>query len=143
MVEKWTEIQNDEFLMFHLYKDHCDKFWQNGCPEIARYMGVQPFHDCVMINISPNWKGKFGESDLIDKLMIKKFKIVIDNYLKSCDRWSKWKYVLECKSSPWGSRTIYDLWVRAFVERSRVCPKLFIGNCLKPYTYKSSHMYYL
>lgn len=92
----YEALKNDDFL----WKWVAD--WEFGfrpklnSQSIAKYMGVEPFHDCVMINISPNWKGKFSESDLIDKLMIKKFKIVIENYLKSCDRWSKWKYVLEC-----------------------------------------------
>jgi CRISPR/Cas system-associated protein endoribonuclease Cas2 len=66
---------------------------------IYEYLGVErprPFHTAVMINISPNWKGKFGVDNLTDKLMIKKFQDVVETYLKASNRYSKWKYVLEC-----------------------------------------------
>eukprot|EP01043_Picozoa_sp_COSAG02_P063774 COSAG02_NODE_9133_length_2317_cov_16.298016_1_plen_319_part_00 len=66
---------------------------------IYEYLGVErprPFHTAVMINISPNWKGKFGVDNLTDKLMIKKFQDVVETYLKASNRYSKWKYCLEC-----------------------------------------------
>lgn len=66
---------------------------------IYEYLGVErprPFFTAVMINISPNWKGKFGVDNLTDKLMIKKFQEVVETYLKANDRYSKWKYCLEC-----------------------------------------------
>lgn len=96
--EKWNKIQEDQFLMFFLYKDHCDKFWQKGCPKIAEYMGVKPFVTSVMINISPNWKGKFGQDSLTDKLMVKKFRAVVETYLKASSRYGRYKYNLECGS---------------------------------------------
>ena len=65
---------------------------------IGDFMGIIPFSPCVMINISPAWKGKFGKDKLTDKLMIKKFQLVIEKYLHAAHRYSKWKYVLECGS---------------------------------------------
>jgi len=57
-------------------------------------MGKKPFMPCIMINISPDWKGK-----TITKLMIKQMKHTLDTYLKNCNRYSRWKYVLECGSN--------------------------------------------
>lgn len=74
-VEKWTKPEK------------CKK-----CPEgIALFMGKTPFVPCMMFNISPNWKGK-----PINNIMIKQMKHTLDTYLASCNRYSKWKYVLEC-----------------------------------------------
>lgn len=62
---------------------------------IGAFMGVEPFRPHVMINISPDWKGKFGQDTLIDKIMVKGFRSVIEKYLNSADRYSDWKYCLE------------------------------------------------
>lgn len=62
---------------------------------IAKFMDVKPFRPHVMINISPAWKGKFGQDKTIDKIMVKGFKKIIETYLNSADRYSDWKYCLE------------------------------------------------
>jgi len=63
---------------------------------VAKLMDVEPFRTAVMINISPNWKGKFDLKGVAGKLAIKHFKNTIEAYLKTCSRYSKWKFVLEC-----------------------------------------------
>lgn len=76
-----------------------DKILGQNKTEIYKYLGREvpiPFNPSVMINISPNWKGKFGQDNLTDKLMIKKFIIVVDKYLKASNRYSKYKWNLEC-----------------------------------------------
>ena len=69
--------------------------------KIAKYMGITPFYPAVMINISPNWKGRFSNykgTALQDAFDVKHFKYVIEKYLTSCNRYSRWKYCLECGS---------------------------------------------
>ncbi len=58
--------------------------------EIYKYLGRIPFNPCVMLNISPAWKG-----ELITKDNIEGFQRVIEGYLGCCGRYTKWKYVLE------------------------------------------------
>lgn len=57
------------------------------------FLGIIPFNPSVMINISPNWKGKLDPKD-------KKYQRLLNNtihdYLGSCNRYSKYKYCLEC-----------------------------------------------
>lgn len=65
---------------------------------IAEYMGIIPFMPCVMFNISPNWKGQYGVDKMTDKIMEKKFVSVIETYLKASNRYSKYRYVIECGS---------------------------------------------
>jgi len=76
-----------------------ETFWEQNKSEIYNYLGREvpiPFNPSVMINISPNWKGKFGEDSLTDNLMIKKFIIVVEKYLQASNRYSKYKWNLEC-----------------------------------------------
>lgn len=76
-----------------------EKFWEENKTEIYNYLGREvpiPFNPSVMINISPNWKGKFGRDALTDKLMIKKFIIVVEKYLTASNRYSKHRWNLEC-----------------------------------------------
>lgn len=99
IVDKWEKIREDDFLMewYGWLDDH--KYWNKvmkGNNAIAKYMGVKPFITSVMINISPNWKGQFGVDSLTDKLMIKKFKAVVETYLKASNRYGRYKYNLEC-----------------------------------------------
>lgn len=98
IVDKYNEIHNDEFIMEYINFPDFDKYFQKGSDSIARYMGVEPYVTSVMINISPNWKGKYGQDKLTDKLMTKKFCQVIDTYLSASNRYSKYKYCLECGS---------------------------------------------
>lgn len=68
---------------------------ENTYPRIAKFMNVEPFRTAVMINISPNWKGKFDIKSPAGKLCIKRFKASIEDYLSTCNRYSKWKFVIE------------------------------------------------
>lgn len=69
---------------------------------IAKLQGVEPFRDSVMINISPNWKGEYGQNPIKDKLMVKGMKNSIDNYLSEQidgePRYTNYKYCIECGS---------------------------------------------
>lgn len=69
---------------------------------IAPLMGEEPFRPAVMINISPNWKGMYGQEEWKSKGMEKGFKQVIESYLseefQNNKRYTKWKYCLECGS---------------------------------------------
>jgi hypothetical protein len=59
--------------------------------EVYDYYGIIPYMPSVMINVSPAWKGKE-----IDKEMMKFFKIFMCDVFKDCDRFKDMKYVLEC-----------------------------------------------
>ena len=96
--DAWNSIQKDTFLMQYLNWETMDKKWAKGDEKIAEYMGVIPFMPCVMFNISPNWKGEFGKDKVTDKIMQKKLCIILDKYLNASNRYSKYKYVLECGS---------------------------------------------
>lgn len=64
---------------------------------IYDYLDILPFYPCIMINISPDWKGK--ECDKFARVKtIPLFTQVIDNYLQTCARYSKWQYVIESGS---------------------------------------------
>ena len=69
--------------------------WYNwaGAENIYAYLGRIPFSPCVMINISPNWKGSAITDNLIEG-----FQRVIEGYLGCCGRYSKWKYCCESGS---------------------------------------------
>jgi len=55
--------------------------------------GIIPFNPCVMINISPDWKDKIDPKD-------KRYQRLLNNtiydYLNACNRYSKYRYALEC-----------------------------------------------
>lgn len=74
-------------------EDSWERFYNSEKEIIYEYLGRIPFNPCVMINISPDWKGK-----KIDNLMTKHFTKVIDKYLNESNRYSKWKYCLESGS---------------------------------------------
>lgn len=57
------------------------------------FLGLIPFNPCVMINISPNWKGKVDPKDYHWQALLAD---TIQTYLNSCGRYSKWQYCLEC-----------------------------------------------
>ena len=78
----------------NLYKKGYELFVKLATEEkIYEYLGKIPFYHCVMINISPNWKG----SPITDNL-IEGFKRVIEGYIGCCGRYSKWKYCCESGS---------------------------------------------
>lgn len=89
---KWEKV---DFVSMH-YFHHQGIIPRKEYKIIAKLMGVEPFRTSVMINISPNWKGKFDLKGVAGKAAIKHFKNTIETYLKTCNRYSKWKFVLEC-----------------------------------------------
>lgn len=92
---EYEKIRADPYIMESINFSCYDKLLWKGNKRMADYMGVIPFMPCVMLNISPNWKGKYGKDKLTDKIMCKKFQLIIEKYLNACNRYSKWKYVLE------------------------------------------------
>lgn len=60
---------------------------------IHKFFGWIPFNPSVMINISPDWKDKI---DPKDKKYIRLLNNTIHDYLNSCNRYSKYRYCLEC-----------------------------------------------
>lgn len=69
---------------------------------IAKFMGRKPFEPAIMINISPNWKGKFEGTKIFKKAMIKGMSFTIESYLNESigqhKRYKGYKYCLECGS---------------------------------------------
>ncbi len=63
---------------------------------IVEYMKVKPFRTSVMINISPNWKGKFNIKGPAGKYNIKRFQQTIESYLAAGNRYTNYKYAIEC-----------------------------------------------
>lgn len=94
--DKW-ESEDYKVMYANNYNKTRLKSWEGFLKSekeiIYGYLGRIPFNPCVMINISPDWKGQ-----KIDSLMTKHFTKVIDKYLNEGNRYSKWKYVLECGS---------------------------------------------
>lgn len=62
--------------------------------ELARYYDIEIFKDCIMFNISPNWKGE--TSSMEHRCRIEFLKLVIDKFYKDCNWFTKHKYVIEC-----------------------------------------------
>lgn len=99
----FSAAQRDWDQLDKLVKDYVYEppFKIKDCSAISRYMGIAPFYPSVMINISPNWKGRFSNykgTPLQDAFDVRDFKAVIEKYLSSNDRYTKWKYCLECGS---------------------------------------------
>lgn len=62
--------------------------------DLHRYFGLEIFHDCIMLNISPNWK---GECSLLEhRCRIEFLKIILDKFFNDANRFTKYKYVIEC-----------------------------------------------
>jgi len=64
-----------------------------GLEESYAFLGRIPFNPCVMINISPAWKGSAITDDKIEG-----FRRVVEGYLKEMGRYTKWKFCFECGS---------------------------------------------
>lgn len=62
--------------------------------DLHRYFGLEIFHDCIMLNISPNWKGEC--SSLEHRCRIEFLKIILDKFFNDANRFTKYKYVIEC-----------------------------------------------
>lgn len=94
LFEKWDNNRLVSMHYFHTDEYITKKDWNL----IAELMGEIPYTPCVMINISPNWKGKYGQDPLLDQIMIDGFREAVELYLNSCNRYTKWKYCLESGS---------------------------------------------
>lgn len=64
--------------------------------KLYEYLDIIPFNPCVMINISPNWKGKMDLKTKESKWQKKLLDKTISDYLSACNRYSKYRYCLEC-----------------------------------------------
>jgi hypothetical protein len=102
IVKKWEELDycgyyHDTKVLkdFKLAKADKMKFLgdENYKRKLYEYLEIIPFNPCVMINISPDWKDKVNPKD-------KKYQRLLNNtiydYLNSCNRYSKYRYCLEC-----------------------------------------------
>lgn len=63
--------------------------------DIMDYYGEKVFNRCLMVNISPNWKGKFMKSMECKKVFMQK---VIIKFFNNCNRFTKIAYAIECGS---------------------------------------------
>ena len=96
-VKKWIEA--DDIMMNPLIaKDMKERILAdpNLKKSIYGFFKIIPFNPCVMINISPNWKGLMDLKTLESKWHKKLLAQTITDYLGSCNRYSKYRYCLEC-----------------------------------------------
>lgn len=91
LYEKWNKVE----IVRHHYFHNERPIPKTDYKLIARLMGHKPFQTAVMINISPNWKGKFDLKGVKGRMMTHMFSNLIKEYLESCDRYTQWKYCLE------------------------------------------------
>jgi hypothetical protein len=61
--------------------------------KLYEYLELIPFNPCVMINISPDWKGDVDPRDETAQALLAD---TIQTYFNSCNRYSKYRYALEC-----------------------------------------------
>ena len=96
VARKWIEaddiMMNPDIAKFQKERILADP---NLKKSLYGFLGLIPFNPCVMINISPNWKGKVDPKDYHWQALLAD---TIQNYLKSCNRYTKWQYCLECGS---------------------------------------------
>lgn len=62
--------------------------------DLFRHYGKEIFNPCIMINISPNWKGKLPREEY--KFANKFIDVVMKRFYNDSNRFSKMKYVIEC-----------------------------------------------
>lgn len=106
IIDKWLGL-HDKYYNYWVNEENDYKQYQkslyagrkrmlddpNYCRKIYDYLGIIPFNPCVMINISPNWKGPgIATVDQYRQLLDR----TITTYLQSCNRYSKYRYCLEC-----------------------------------------------
>ena len=54
--------------------------------EVYLWLGEEKFVTHIFLNISPNWKGKGNVHDL---------DLLVDSYMKECNRFLEWTYIIE------------------------------------------------
>lgn len=89
-IEQWRYLKNSKMITEDKEKFLADP---NLKKSLYGFLGLIPFNPCVMINISPNWKGKVDPKDYHWQALLAD---TIQTYLNSCGRYSKWQYCLEC-----------------------------------------------
>lgn len=62
--------------------------------DLHRYYGLEIYNDCIMWNISPDWKGEC--SSMEHRCRIEFLKIAIDMFFKTGFYFTRYKYVIEC-----------------------------------------------
>lgn len=93
-VKKWIEA--DDILMNPLIaKEMKSKILadNNLKKSLFKVFNIIPFNPCVMINISPNWKGKVNPQDEAYQALLAN---TIQTYFNACNRYSKYRYCIEC-----------------------------------------------
>jgi len=63
---------------------------------LYRFIGKTPFQTCVMINISPDWKGKIDPRNKRYQQLLKE---TVKRYLTSCNRFTRYQFCLESGSN--------------------------------------------
>ena len=61
--------------------------------KLYKYLELIPFNPCVMINISPAWKDMIDPRNENAQALLAN---AIQTYFNSCNRYSKYRYALEC-----------------------------------------------
>lgn len=92
-VKKWIEA--DDIMMNPLIaKDMKEKILADANLKKSLYgfFKIIPFNPCVMINISPNWKGKVDPKDEGYQGLLAN---TIQTYFNACNRYSKYRYCME------------------------------------------------
>jgi len=89
-IEQWRYLKMEKMIEHDKKKFLADA---NLKKSLYGFLGLIPFNPCVMINISPNWKGKVNPKEEHWQALLAE---TIETYLKSCDRYTKWQYCLEC-----------------------------------------------
>ena len=95
---KESEEQNPWYWTAKKLKISWKRFQLENLDLIREYLGIIPFVPSIMINISPDWKGKQCDKYARVKT-IPLFKKVIETYLNTCKRYQKWKYCIESGSN--------------------------------------------
>lgn len=65
-----------------------------GEKKICNYLGIKPFKDSLMINISPKWSE--GLEGLSEACQIKLMKVSIEKFITDTGRFSQYQFVIEC-----------------------------------------------
>lgn len=68
-----------------------------GMKKINDYLGIEPFNDSLMLNISPKWSE--GVEGVPEATKISLLKIVIKKFITDSGRFSRNKFVIECGKS--------------------------------------------
>ena len=93
-VKKWI-VADDIQMNKMIGKDMKSKILadENLKKSLYGFFNIIPFNPCVMINISPNWKGKIDPKDEAYQALLAD---TIQTYFNACNRYTKYRYCIEC-----------------------------------------------